>query len=103
MTTSYDRDLATLSHALAHPVRVRLLRRLVRQGPAAVGTLVHEVGLAQSTVSRHLAVLRDAGLLRVHAVDRTHRHEVDARALHRLSALVAGLVASLPRDGKGPA
>jgi len=101
--TTYDHDLATLAQAIAHPVRVQLLRRLVRQGPAPVGQLVEETGLAQSTVSQHLARLRRAGLLTQHTVGRAHVHAVDPPSLRRLSTLVAGLAASLPRDSRGPA
>lgn len=48
--------------ALAHPVRLRLLRTLAR-GPHTTGELAHAWGLSPPEVSRHLAVLRRAGLL----------------------------------------
>lgn len=103
MPIPYDDDFARLARAVSHPVRVRLLRRLVRQGPAPVGVLVREIGLAQSTVSQHLAALRQAGLVQHRVVDRTHVQAADPKAIRHLSTLVAGLAASLPRDGTGPA
>ncbi|MGV9422743.1 DUF5937 family protein [Streptomyces sp. NPDC003656] len=48
--------------ALAHPVRLRLLRTLSR-GPHTNGELAHAWELSPPEVSRHLAVLRRAGLL----------------------------------------
>ncbi|GII27569.1 DUF5937 family protein [Planotetraspora mira] len=48
--------------ALAHPVRMRLLRTLAR-GPHTTGELAHAWELSPPEVSRHLAVLRRAGLL----------------------------------------
>jgi DNA-binding transcriptional ArsR family regulator len=48
--------------ALAHPVRLRLLRTLAR-GPHTTGELAHAWELSSPEVSRHLAVLRRAGLL----------------------------------------
>ena len=60
---------------LAEPHRRRILD-LLRQDERAVGELVADLGLSQPGVSRHLRVLRDAGLVEV---------RVDAqRRLYRL-------------------
>ncbi len=48
--------------ALAHPVRLQLIERLKR-GEASVGRLVQELGVEQSSLSRHLGVLRELGVL----------------------------------------
>ena len=58
-----DLELAALARALGHPARVRILRLLARQDACICGDLVDVVGLAQSTVSQHLKVLKDAGLI----------------------------------------
>ena len=47
---------------MGEPARIRILDRL-RDGDAAVGDLVAAVGSSQQNVSRHLAVLHDAGLV----------------------------------------
>ncbi|MBX3196196.1 MAG: winged helix-turn-helix transcriptional regulator [Microbacteriaceae bacterium] len=52
----------SLFHSLADPSRLAILRRL-SQGEARVRDLTDELGLAQSTVSEHVACLRDCGLL----------------------------------------
>ena len=51
-----------LFHGLAEPTRLAIVRRLA-VGEARVVDLVTELGLAQSTVSGHLACLRDCGLV----------------------------------------
>ncbi len=48
--------------ALAHPVRLQLIERL-KGGEASVGRLVQELGVEQSSLSRHLGVLRELGVL----------------------------------------
>lgn len=54
-----DRVVGRLA-ALADPTRVRILHRL-QSGEADVGTLVAATGAGQASVSKHLAVLRQAG------------------------------------------
>ena len=58
-----DEQLASLAKALAHPIRVRILRILARRDARMCAEIVDELPLAQSTVSEHLRVLRAAGLI----------------------------------------
>jgi DNA-binding transcriptional ArsR family regulator len=60
---------AALFRSLGDPGRLAILRRLVL-GPARVVDLVAAVGLAQSTISKHLACLRDCGLVASEPVGR---------------------------------
>ncbi len=48
--------------ALAHPVRLQIIEYL-KNGEASVGKLVQELGVEQSSLSRHLGILRDLGVL----------------------------------------
>ncbi|MEX0665163.1 MAG: metalloregulator ArsR/SmtB family transcription factor [Acidimicrobiia bacterium] len=52
-----------MTKALGHPARVRMLRLLAAR-TCVTGDLVAEFTLAQSTVSGHLRMLREAGLVR---------------------------------------
>lgn len=54
----------TLLEVIAEPTRRRILDA-VRDGERSVGQLVREVGMHQPGVSRHLKILRDAGLVEV--------------------------------------
>ena len=62
--TDEDRDLAQLAKALAHPIRVAILRYLMRSGSCICGEIVDQLPVSQATVSQHLKVLREAGFLR---------------------------------------
>ncbi|QBI56175.1 ArsR/SmtB family transcription factor [Streptomonospora litoralis] len=52
-----------LFHSLSDATRLAIVRRLA-QGEARVADLVEQLGLAQSTVSNHVACLRDCGLVK---------------------------------------
>lgn len=56
--------MMTVYEALAEPARRRILD-LLRQRPHLVGELVDDLGMSQPGVSRHLRVLREAGLVHV--------------------------------------
>ncbi|GAB4407139.1 MAG: metalloregulator ArsR/SmtB family transcription factor [Bacteroidia bacterium] len=56
--------LAELAHALGHPARVAILEVLIRRQSCICGDIVDELPLAQATVSQHLRVLKDAGLIK---------------------------------------
>lgn len=62
-TRHKDEELARLAWALAHPSRVRILRILLARQTCICGELVDELPLAQSTVSQHLKILKEAGLV----------------------------------------
>jgi ArsR family transcriptional regulator len=62
-TESEARTVAML-RAIAHPARFRIVKLLAAQGACVCGDLVDELPLAQSTVSEHLKVLKDAGIVR---------------------------------------
>lgn len=59
-----DTEAAEIARAMGHPVRVRILRILGARDTCYCGDLCEEFDLAQSTVSQHLKVLREAGLVR---------------------------------------
>lgn len=48
--------------ALAHPARLAIIENL-KKGESSVGQLVKDLGLEQSGLSKHLAILRQAGIL----------------------------------------
>ncbi len=86
-----DEELATLAKALAHTARIQILRLLVRRGTCICGEIVDELPLAQSTVSQHLKVMKDAGLIRGEVEGPRSCYCVEPRALRRLRMLISGL------------
>lgn len=69
MTSSHD----LLFRTLADPTRRGLFERLCREGEQSVGALTAGAGVSQPAVSKHLGVLKQAGLvLDRHEGRRTH-------------------------------
>jgi DNA-binding transcriptional ArsR family regulator len=73
--------------ALADPARIRLLMRLKR-GPASVGELAELLAIGQPSVSKHLAVLRQAGLVDVERRGTSAIYVVRDQTLFDLCAIV---------------
>ena len=86
-----DEELAELAKAVGHPARVKILRLLARQVACVCGDIVDELPLAQSTVSQHLKVLKDAGLVRGEIDGPRVCYCIEPKALRRLKALVGSL------------
>jgi len=93
-TAHADEGVTALFHALSDPSRLTILRHLFL-GEHRVVDLVAHLGLAQSTVSQHLACLRDCGLVTSRPVGRSSMFSLTqpdlvaallARAEHLLSA-----------------
>jgi ArsR family transcriptional regulator len=86
-----DEELALLAKAVGHPARVQILRLLVRRESCICGDIVDELPLAQSTVSQHLKVLKDAGLIRGEIDGPRVGYCIEPRTLRRLKSLVGSL------------
>ena len=78
------RVLETLS-ALAEPNRFRIVE-LLRAGPRPVGEIGEKLHLQQPQVSKHLRVLKDAGLVEVQAHAQQRHYELRAEPLRELNA-----------------
>lgn len=95
-----DLPLAELARALSHPARLRILR-LIRATPGCIGgDIVGAVGLAQSTVSEHLRILKAAGLITGEIDGPRVCYALNPAALVPLAALTADL--ATPADAAGP-
>lgn len=57
-------DLARVAKALGHPIRIRIVRLLLSRETCVCGQIVSELPVSQATVSQHLKVLKEAGLIR---------------------------------------
>jgi ArsR family transcriptional regulator len=86
-----DEALATLAKAIAHPARLAILRMLARRETCMTGEVVAELPLAQSTVSEHLRILREAGLVQGEIEGPRTRYCVNAQGLALLRAGIAAL------------
>lgn len=61
---NYDETSGILK-ALGHPVRLRIAEGLLLKNECNVQMMVKALGLPQSTVSQHLAILKSHGILRI--------------------------------------
>ncbi|MBC7844319.1 MAG: winged helix-turn-helix transcriptional regulator [Gemmatimonadaceae bacterium] len=71
--------------ALAEPNRLRIVE-LLRAGPQPVGTIGERLRLYQPQVSKHLRVLRDAGLVDVHPRAQQRLYALRSEPLRDLDA-----------------
>ncbi len=86
-----DEQLAAMAKALGHPARVAILRSFAECRAHSAGEVVAGLPLAQSTVSEHLRILREAGLLSATEDPPRVWYCVRHSALARLAEAVAGL------------
>jgi len=56
-------EFAKLAWAIAHPARVQIVRLLIGRQACVCGEIVDCLPLAQSTVSQHLKILKESGLI----------------------------------------
>jgi DNA-binding transcriptional ArsR family regulator len=66
--------------ALAHPLRRGIVERL-SAGSATVGEVTHDFGVSKPTISRHLKMLEDAGVVSRVIDGRAHRLALEPQAL----------------------
>src|SRR5262245_403278 len=71
----------TLFKALSDPTRRALFERLCRKGEQTVAALTARAGVSQPAVSKHLAVLKQAGLVRDRHQGRQTHYSAQLRAL----------------------
>lgn len=86
-----DTELAGLAWAIAHPVRLRLLRILIARKACVCGELVGQFDLAQSTISQHLKILKQYGLVQGEIDGPKVCYCVAPEVLARLKSLLAAL------------
>ena len=76
--------LAKMLKALGNPIRFQIVEFLAKNQTCITNDIVHNTPLAQSTVSQHLKVLREAGLIRsekkgVEVINTLRRADLDQR------------------------
>ena len=90
---------AALFHGLSDPSRLAILQHL-SLGEHRVRDLTEHLGLAQSTVSQHLAILRSAGLISSHSHGRANVSRIEnPEAIEQVLAAAESLAAVISADG----
>lgn len=88
---AWAEDLAKLTWALAHPARVRIVRVLLSRTSCMCGEIVDEMPLAQSTVSQHLKILKETGLVQGEIDGPRVCYCINEDAMAKLKKLIASL------------
>ena len=93
-----NRFKSTVFHALSDPIRIEIISYL-RDGEKCVCEIVPHLNLIQPVVSRHLKILKDAGIVR-YRKDGTKRMYaiVDSRIYNVVDALTSELVGTLTKE-----
>ena len=83
--------LSALCKALGHPARIKILQILIKKDGCIAGDLAGEFELAQSTVSEHLRLLKEAGLVQGTIEGQKRCYCVNSAALKLFKNLVKSL------------
>jgi ArsR family transcriptional regulator, arsenate/arsenite/antimonite-responsive transcriptional repressor len=83
-----DLEVARVMAALAHPARLRIVRQLSCLDASCCKEIVAGLDLAQSTVSQHLKILVEAGLVRFRQSGQSSHYSIDPAAFAHVAALV---------------
>ncbi len=84
-------DFSRLAWAMAHPARVQIVRLLIGREACVCGEIVDQLPLAQSTVSQHLKILKESGLIQGEVDGPKVCYCINRKRLAQLKAFVAEL------------
>ncbi|MEZ8023329.1 winged helix-turn-helix domain-containing protein [Vibrio sp. 10N.222.51.C8] len=85
-----EKQMAALAKALAHPARIRILSilsTLEKSGGCLNSDLVSELGLAQSTVSEHLRILKASGFITAESIPPKMCYRIDRDNIQRFESI----------------
>lgn len=90
-TDQLAEQLAKLAWAVAHPARVRIVRLLISRQACVCGEIVDNLPLAQSTVSQHLKILKESGLIEGEVDGPKVCYCINPQKLQQLKSLIGKL------------
>jgi len=93
-----DAALAGQLRALGHPARLAILRVLATRGTCVCGAVVEVMPLSQATVSQHLKVLKEAGLVCGRIDGKNSCYGLDPDGIAALRATLDGVLGGLLAD-----
>lgn len=88
--------LADICRGLGHPARIRIFKQLLAEDRCVCGRIVEVMPLAQSTVSQHLKILKECGLVCGEVEGSRTCYCVNRETLARFAPLLNGLLAQTP-------
>lgn len=97
-----DADLSKVFRALGHPARLAIVETLAGQRGACCGQIVDGLPLAQSTVSQHLQVLKEVGLLTCETKGRSCHYALNIAMLSQAAHGARGFFDRLAEAAEAP-
>lgn len=91
-----SKELTRIARALADPTRLSLFRAIAEQGELTCGELAERFPIAQSTVSHHLNVLMNAGLIEMRKQGQHHLFRVRAETLRAFCQQMLQMLSTSP-------
>ena len=82
---------AELFRALGHPIRLGIMQRLAAEPETCACDFTEVFGVAQPTISQHLKVLREAGLVRTRRRGTQICYSVDPAGIEAMAAALAAI------------
>lgn len=98
-----DDKVALLARALGNPARVRIVKLLIERQNCIGSDIVDQLGLAQSTVSEHLRILKSAGVITGEIERPRVCYSLNANQLRPLANLLNLMIAQPGCDTGGEA
>jgi ArsR family transcriptional regulator len=92
-----DRELVRALRAMGDGKRFRMLQEIAAAGELSCGQLVERFALAQPTISHHVKILVDAGLLHVRQESKHHFVSVNQEFVKRVAAFLPGVFEGVER------
>ncbi len=96
--STQKRRLAQMLKALGNPVRFQIVEYLASEKACITGDIVEHTPLAQSTVSQHLKVLREAGLIRGEIEGPATSYCIDVDSIRWLKEQIEGWLPECCKD-----
>ncbi len=90
-----EKNFATLSKALSHPARIRILSillKLDKLGGCLNSDLVSKLGLAQSTVSEHLRILKQAQFISAEPIPPKMCYRINKKNINAYLSLFSSIL-----------
>ena len=80
--------LAAFAKVFSHPARVTILQYISQQDDCICNDIVDEIGLSQPTISQHLQVINNAGLLKGHFKGKSFCYCIDLERLKEFQLIM---------------
>lgn len=90
-----QKAISELAKAMGHPARIAIVEHLVKVNACICGDIVNELPLAQPTVSQHLKILKEAGLIKGEIEGNSICYCINQDAINRLQKYFDDLSAKL--------